>query len=117
MTYGTNSDRCCFVFWKSVDPGADAREGDGLDLVIHGQLKGVGITVGEVAFFVVLTTIPDWTHGMNNMPGRQVSTRGDDRFTGFASALPGDYFFTFFQNSGPARPVNCTIHASSPEEG
>jgi len=72
---------------EAVDAGADAGEGDGLDVFLFESEFEAGLVAGgKEVFLSVGVVVPDGAHGVDDVFGGEVESRGDAGLSGRATA-------------------------------
>jgi hypothetical protein len=82
--------------------------------MLYSQPQTLPIGTGELLFFPVLTTTPDWPHGMNDETSREIAGPSDDRLASWAPL--GILLARLGHDARPSRPMNGPIHPASPSQ-
>ena len=106
-----------FGLGEAIDAGADAGEGDALEMVFLCQTHGGIVAGGEQLAFVVTAAVPDGAYGMNDFLTRQVVGVGHLALASVAAAKRSALFQQFLSrcavdgtvDTSPTqqRPVGC----------
>jgi len=114
---GLNSDGRGFVFGEMVDAGADIGEGDGAEVVFHGQGQCVAVAIRQQAGLVMAAAVPDRSDGMDDPFGGKPAACGDDGLACCAAALFCPDGLAFGQDRRSACAMDGAVDAAPAEQG
>ena len=109
----TKSDAGGAFEGEAIGSGANAREGDGAEVVFFSQSKAVAVAVGEQVVFVVVSAMPDRADGVDDIPRGQIIAGCYLGFAGVASAQ----CFTMVIKSPARSRMNGRIDPATAEQG
>ena len=101
-----------FGLGEAIDAGADAGEGDALEVVFLSQSHGGIVAGGEQLALVVAASIPDGAYGMNDFLARQVVGVGHLALASVAAAQRS----ALFQQSLACCAVDGAVDASPTQQ-
>lgn len=87
-------------FGITVDSGADAREGDGVQLILYGKPEAIAVAGGQQEAFALMSPAPDGSDRVDHVSGRQTVAFGDLSFPGITS-VEGAAFGKQFRTGSP----------------
>lgn len=112
-SHSVDGDACGALGRKTVDAGADGREGDGASLVFAGEREATSITTGQQLVFIVAPAMPDRADGVKDPLGRKAVTGSRLGVAGRAAVQ----LFTGRQQIGPSSAVYGAVDSATTEEG
>jgi hypothetical protein len=97
---------------EAVRAGADRGKRDTRQRMLSCKLEGIPVTIGEQLVFVLVPSVPNGTHGMDNVLRRKIIAFRDFCPAGRASVEGA----AFLEESGPGCAVDCAIDASTTQQ-
>lgn len=97
---------------KTVNSGADGREGYALYAVLFCQCKRVPVAASQLIVLAVVSAPPDGPDGMNDPPCRKTVASGDASLTRRAATDAS----AFFQKLWARSTVDGTVHTPATQE-
>ena len=89
----------CFFDGISVNPAADCRKGQRMNIIFNGQLQAVLVTSGQKRFVLRFSAV-NRSHRVNDMTGGKIVPVGNSGFAGRTSTQ-GPAFFQKFRDRRP----------------
>ena len=112
FSHRLDRDRRRAFHGKPIDPRTDRRECDASYAIIAGQFQAISITIGEGLLLTGSAAMPDRSHGVDHVTGRQSVSASYSSLTGGA---PTQYL-AFRQQFWSGRAVNRAINATTSQK-
>ena len=95
-----------------IDTATDSGECYCFDIVFKSNLEASSVAGCKQLRLALFATMPDRSHGVDDMFCRKITAGGDFRIAGFAAVE----FAAFFEDRGPACAVDGPVDAPAAEE-